>query len=553
VSPTSVGAGTYYPVCFDATNVCYGPTPNTGVSVTINRCTTCNAGSTAPTLSATSVTIPSSSTTASLSGLVSSTCPSGSALEWHTVRTGLSAANKVAGPTSVGVGTYYPVCFDATNVCYGPTPTTGVSVIQAGSLSCPSNSLFNLSGLAVLKDSYIQLTPDATSAAGQAWSKQAANLGRDFTIKFKAFFGNKDGGNGIAFLFRNPRSASSGQNNVNGLMGYALIRPSFAVEFDTQRNTYMDIDPIDETSVIEIDTDVYPNSTAFQTSGYHYLYNRVGESKNLGNIEDNAWHNCEIKWNATTKTISVMFDGRLVNQAIRDIVKLDLGGNANAVFGFTANTDGLRNQQSVCVESVVYDVCNSGTSAPILSTFMKTNVCPSTTVNLSGLVASSCPTGSSLEWHTLQSYEIGMSPANKVANPTAVGAGTYYPVCFDAINSCYSSFPDPGLTVIINNCGSNNRQAANIEAINTTETVELDKATVFPNPSSGKFSINLKGQKGDAQIVVTNIIGNIIQSSMYKVDNNTIEVDLSNQSSGMYLLNITIDNKNVTKKLILEK
>jgi hypothetical protein len=31
-------AGTYYPVCFDATNTCYSPAPATGVTVTITIC-----------------------------------------------------------------------------------------------------------------------------------------------------------------------------------------------------------------------------------------------------------------------------------------------------------------------------------------------------------------------------------------------------------------------------------------------------------------------------------------------------------------------------------
>jgi hypothetical protein len=56
-------------------------------------------------------------------------------LEWHNVSTGFSAANKVASPTTVGAGTYYPVCFDATNTCYSPAPATGVTVTITTCLS----------------------------------------------------------------------------------------------------------------------------------------------------------------------------------------------------------------------------------------------------------------------------------------------------------------------------------------------------------------------------------------------------------------------------------
>jgi hypothetical protein len=88
----------------------------------------CNAGTTAPTLSATTKSNVCPTTMADISSLVSSTCPSGSSLEWHTVSTGLSASNKVANPMTVGAGTYYPVCYDATAACYSPTPATGVTV-----------------------------------------------------------------------------------------------------------------------------------------------------------------------------------------------------------------------------------------------------------------------------------------------------------------------------------------------------------------------------------------------------------------------------------------
>ena len=133
-TPASVGAGTYYPVCFDAVNTCYSPVPATGVTVTITAC--CASGTIAPTLSATTKSNVCPATTADLSSLVSSSCPVGSILEWHNTNTGLSAANKVATPASVGAGTYYPVCFDAINTCYSPAPATGVTVTIANCITC---------------------------------------------------------------------------------------------------------------------------------------------------------------------------------------------------------------------------------------------------------------------------------------------------------------------------------------------------------------------------------------------------------------------------------
>ena len=96
--------------------------------------------------------------------------------------------------------------------------------------------------------------------------------------------------------------------------------------------------------------------------------------------------------------------------------------------------------------------CTAGTTAPILSANTKSNVCPATSATLTGLVTSSCPVGSTLEWHTANT---GLSAANKVANPASVLGGTYYPTCYDAVVNCYSPVPSPGVTVTINACGSN--------------------------------------------------------------------------------------------------
>jgi hypothetical protein len=96
--------------------------------------------------------------------------------------------------------------------------------------------------------------------------------------------------------------------------------------------------------------------------------------------------------------------------------------------------------------------CTAGTTAPTLSANTKSNVCPATTATLIGLVTSTCPVGSTLEWHTVNS---GLSAINKVANPASVLGGTYFPTCYDAVVNCYSPVPSPGVTVTINACGSN--------------------------------------------------------------------------------------------------
>ena len=94
--------------------------------------------------------------------------------------------------------------------------------------------------------------------------------------------------------------------------------------------------------------------------------------------------------------------------------------------------------------------CTAGITAPTLSATTKSNICPATTADISGLVTSTCPAGSVLEWHTTNSI-LNLSTANKVANSTTVAAGTYYAVCYDATNTCYSP-ATAGVTVGITPC-----------------------------------------------------------------------------------------------------
>lgn len=62
------------------------------------------------------------------------------------------------------------------------------------------------------------------------------------------------------------------------------------------------------------------------------------------------------------------------------------------------------------------------------------NDCPTELVNLTTRVPCNVPPGSIVTWHT------GSTPtnANRVANPSAVAAGTYYAAFFDSVGNCYS-------------------------------------------------------------------------------------------------------------------
>ena len=80
------------------------------------------------------------------------------------------------------------------------------------------------------------------------------------------------------------------------------------------------------------------------------------------------------------------------------------------------------------------------------------------------------------------------------------------------------------------------------------------KLTVYPNPSTGVFNLDLvEVNSGEYVISVTNILGEVVYSETRNVNNTTSTIlDLSDMSSGIYMLNIQNENSNISKKLIIE-
>jgi hypothetical protein len=75
---------------------------------------------------------------------------------------------------------------------------------------------------------------------------------------------------------------------------------------------------------------------------------------------------------------------------------------------------------------------------------------------------------------------------------------------------------------------------------------------VYPNPSEGKFNVQLDNNHGETgSVEIFNILGEII----FETEMNTqkIEIDLGNESNGVYLLNIRTRNLSLSKKIIVHR
>ena len=84
------------------------------------------------------------------------------------------------------------------------------------------------------------------------------------------------------------------------------------------------------------------------------------------------------------------------------------------------------------------------------------------------------------------------------------------------------------------------------------ETVE--NITVFPNPSTGNFNIQMPENSNAAYYEVMSINGAIIEKKNME-STNSFSIDLSNQTNGLYLLHIISadENKHFTQRINLMK
>ncbi len=93
----------------------------------------------------------------------------------------------------------------------------------------------------------------------------------------------------------------------------------------------------------------------------------------------------------------------------------------------------------------------------------------------------------------------------------------------------------------------NNELTGNVTG-QTYQRLETNSVTLFPNPTTGMFTINLPESNGTIKIEVTSPKGQQVLSKTTKSTN--VNIDLSGQNPGMYFVNIITDSMEKRLKII---
>jgi hypothetical protein len=212
----------------------------------------------------------------------------------------------------------------------------------------------------------VTLTLDQYGLFGTMWSQQKILFNQDFTIEYEFNFGTKDGtgADGIAFVLQ-PLSSTAG--GIGGGIGYQDISPAFAIEFDTYYNPW---DPMGNDHIALI-----KNGQTNSLSAHNDFIPPI----DIGNVEDGNWHPMKIEWTATSKTLKLTFDGRLMFNNTIDLNAIF--PNLNSVYwGFTASTGGSNNIQKVKVTNYCVSLENCSNIPEITSS--NTTICANQSVKL---------------------------------------------------------------------------------------------------------------------------------------------------------------------------
>ncbi|MEO6287669.1 MAG: hypothetical protein ABIN80_16685 [Dyadobacter sp.] len=419
--PTNITtSGFYYAFFYDSVNNCYN-TANSSAMVQsfIKDC--CKTGTAQVPLTATTLKNICPSQLVDLRTLMNGLPPDGTDIVFYSTANHapgtLISGSEIGGIKKINVGvsgTYYAFFYDAVNDCFNTANSTSAVVVTITPCPPPCNAgtaqvVVNASLKNVCPATTVNLN-DAGPAFGKAitWCTDAAH----------------------ANIYSNPTTATAGTY-------YAFYYDAVNDCWNTNNSTAKVVVTI---SVCPPPCNVGTDQVLLKSSVASNLC--PSKTVDLNQTVTSNWADGALNWydNPT-------HSGNPIDPAF--------AVGAGTYYAFITsgpdcwNTDNSTAKVTVTITRCDPSPCRAGAAAPSLSATTLSNVCPSSTVDLTSLVNSIAPAGTTVKWYTSSIHQ----PGTEVANPSSVSAsGVYFAFYYDAVNNCWSSDHPASVNVTIVLC-----------------------------------------------------------------------------------------------------
>ena len=174
---------------------------------------------------------------------------------------------------------------------------------------------------------------------GAVWCNQLLRISESFELELTANFGaNSNGADGIIIAMQTVGNTALGLPGLG--MGFAGIRPSFGIEFDTHYNGEFGDPALDHIALVR-DVNDHRLNASFSPP--------VPISTTSKNIKDGRDHLIKVNWNAAKQLLEVYVDCVLrVSQSV-DLVNDVFKGRQEVYWGVTSATVSAGNAHTVCL------------------------------------------------------------------------------------------------------------------------------------------------------------------------------------------------------------
>lgn len=109
-------------------------------------------------------------------------------------------------------------------------------------------------------------------------------------------------------------------------------------------------------------------------------------------------------------------------------------------------------------------------------------------------------------------------------------------------------------TIIFNNSeGVTTNKVENQYLLASVEEQKIDNFELYPNPTTGKLTLNLKQLFVDGHVEIFSLLGERMLSQSLVAGQTEYELDLSDLNNGMYLVRITGQGQSLTKKVMISQ